>query len=82
MRPVSKLVQDFIKANILTKFHAYGTENVAYRVYTSFWPSDLVFYPTWPIFKILQDFIEANILTKFHEYQTKNKAFTAYTKFY
>ena len=32
--PNFKLVPDFIKTNILTKFHDYGTEYVAFRAYT------------------------------------------------
>ena len=31
---IFELVQDFNKANILTKFHDYRTENVASRAYT------------------------------------------------
>ena len=31
-----ELVQDFIKTNILTKFHEDRTENVASRAYTKF----------------------------------------------
>ena len=34
--PTFKLVGDFIKTNILTKFHDYQPENVASRAYTSF----------------------------------------------
>ena len=34
--PIFKLIQDFIKTNILTKFHDYRTENVACSVYTRF----------------------------------------------
>ena len=34
--PIFKLVPDFIKSNILTKFHAYQTENVASRECTKF----------------------------------------------
>ena len=64
----------FIKSNILTKFHAYRTKNVASR------PSDLVFDPTWPNLQLVWDFIEANILTKFHEYQTENVTSKEYTR--
>ena len=34
--PNFKFIQDFIKTNILTKFHDYQTENVASRAYTRF----------------------------------------------
>ena len=34
--PIFKLVWDFIKKNILIKFHDYQTENVASRDYTMF----------------------------------------------
>ena len=78
-----KLVQDFILANILTKFHEYQTENVTSWRYTRFfmiWPSDLVFDPTLPIFTLILDFIKAIILTKFHVYQTENVASKVYTR--
>ena len=29
------------------------------------WPSDLVFYPTWPIFTLIRDLTKTNILTRF-----------------
>ena len=32
--PIFKVIRDLIKANILTKFHDYQTENVASRAYT------------------------------------------------
>ena len=54
--PFLKLVQYFIKANILKKFHDYPTENVASTAYIfKFWPSDLVFDPTWLNFKLIED---------------------------
>ena len=59
--PTFKLIQDIIKANILTMFHEYRTENVASRVRECFckiWPGDLAFDPTWPIFKHLQELIK------------------------
>ena len=62
----SQTQRDFIKTNILTKFHSYQTENVACRAYTRFLEDLTVwlsFDPTWSIFKLVKDFIEANILT-------------------
>ena len=34
--PIFELIRDFIKTNILTKFHDYHTENVASSAYTRF----------------------------------------------
>ena len=34
--PIFELIQDYVKTNILTKFHDYRTENVASIAYTSF----------------------------------------------
>ena len=75
------LIPDFIKANILTKFHGYWMENVASRAYTCFskiWPSDLVFDLIWPIFVLKFHPDKHSIM--FHAYQTENLTFRAYTR--
>ena len=64
--PIFNLVRNFIKTNILTKFHDNWTENAASRVYTRFFKRfDLVFYPKWPIFKHHQDFINKTFWPSF-----------------
>ena len=47
-QPIFKLVKNFIKTNILIKFHNNPTENVASRAYKNFF-QDLTYWPSfWP----------------------------------
>ncbi|KAH3846233.1 hypothetical protein DPMN_088532 [Dreissena polymorpha] len=78
---IFKLIQDIIETNLLTKFHADWTLNVAYRVLTRFYyshikpykekcpapPGGHVFKATNTIFELIQDIIGTNLLTKFHD---------------
>ena len=81
---IFKLVRDFIKSNILTKFHESWIENVASRAYTRFF-SDFTWWPSFwrdiTHFRTRSIFHQTNILIKLHESQTENVAFRAYTRF-
>ena len=83
--PIFKLVRDIIKANILSNFQEYWTENMASRAYTMFfldltwWPS---FWPNMAHFHTIQDIIKTNILTIFQDYWTENVASIVYKRFF
>ena len=77
---IFKLVQDIVGTNLLTKFHYDQAINVASRVFTRFYNSNILhirenapppgghhFQQTGTIFKLVQNIIGTNLLTKFHE---------------
>ncbi|KAH3876449.1 hypothetical protein DPMN_000292 [Dreissena polymorpha] len=87
---IFELIQDIIKMNILTKFHEDQAINVASRVLTRFFYSDIrknappigshIFQANVTIFEVIQDIIEINILTKFHEDWTINVPSREFTR--
>ena len=84
-RPTFELVRDFIKTNILTKFHDYWP--LEHRQgFSQIWPSDLVFDlvfdQIWPILELVRDFIKKNILPRFPDNWTENVASRVYTRFF
>ena len=64
-----------IELCILIEFHEENCE----QCFKEIWPSDLVFYPTWPLFKPDQYIIKSNILAEF--YEAKTVASRVHTKF-
>ncbi|KAH3800530.1 hypothetical protein DPMN_154163 [Dreissena polymorpha] len=74
---IFKLIQAFIKTNLLTKCHEDWTIYVAFRVLirkNDSPPGGHVFLPTVIVFKLVQDIIGMNLLTKCHEDWTINVA--------
>ena len=74
--PKFKLVQDFIKTNILTKHFIKTIQTLCSgelkmwplehpQGISLIWPSDLVYHPRWPKCEYVQDFIKTIVLTKF-----------------
>ncbi|KAH3876262.1 hypothetical protein DPMN_000100 [Dreissena polymorpha] len=81
-RIIFKIIQDFIRTNILTKFHEDWTINVSFRVKNAPSPGGHVFQPTKTIFKLVKDIIRTNILIKFHDDRTVYVASRVLTRFY
>ena len=57
--PTSECVRDFIKTNILTRFHDYLSEmwpQKHIQGFSNIWSSDLVFDPTWLISNLIPNF--------------------------
>ncbi|KAH3871714.1 hypothetical protein DPMN_034925 [Dreissena polymorpha] len=74
---ISKLIQDIIATNLLTKFHEDWTINVTSNVFTMKNAQPLgifVFQANVTIFEVIQDIIETNLPIKFHEDWTINVA--------
>ncbi|KAH3695306.1 hypothetical protein DPMN_082763 [Dreissena polymorpha] len=71
---IFQLVQEIIKANLLTKFHDERTINVASRVLgrkNAPPRGGHVFQPTGTICELVKHIIKMNHLTKFHDDRTK-----------
>ena len=77
--PIFNSGLDFIKMNILTKFHEDWIKTVPSGMY---WPNDLVLTQHDPFFNSGLDFIKMNILTKFHEDWIKTVPSGVYWWFY
>ena len=82
--PIFELVRNFIKMNILTKFHEktemWPLQHI--QGFSKIWPSDLVFDPTLPIFELVWYFIKTYNLKKFPDNRIENVASGAYTRFF